>query len=422
MGRILLKDAKLNDRMVDILVEGNRIVRIADHIDDVVAQTIDCNGMYAVPGLINMHTHSAMTLVRGLCEDSPLKVWLDRIWSVEAFLDHEAVYWGTKLAILEMIKSGTTCFLDMYWMADTASKAVLEMGMRAVLTYNFLDNFKEETAQEQKKACARLYELSKSWPDRIRFATSIHADYTTSEETMQYAKRFADEHGCICTAHLCETSQEVEEDVSRYGMRPVAHFEKLGLLDSNMIFAHGVWLDDSEVELLGKRGVTVVHNINSNLKLASGYRFRYQELRDAGVNVCLGTDGAASSNNLDMREAMKTMAMLQKAWRVDPKAMPVDELFRVATVNGAKALGIDAGRIEEGALADIVLIDTKNPEFHPNYNFLGNLIYSANSSCVNTVLIDGHVVMLDRKVEGEDEILENADRVAWKLMKLSKNI
>lgn len=422
MGRILLKDTKLNDRMVDILVEGNRIVRIADHIDDGVAQTIDCNGMYAVPGLINMHTHSAMTLVRGLCEDSPLKVWLDRIWSVEAFLDHEAVYWGTKLAILEMIKSGTTCFLDMYWMADTASKAVLEMGMRAVLTYNFLDNFKEETAEEQKKACARLYELSKSWPDRIRFATSIHADYTTSEETMQYAKRFADEHGCICTAHLCETSQEVEEDVSRYGMRPVAHFEKLGLLDSNMIFAHGVWLDDSEVELLGKRGVTVVHNINSNLKLASGYRFRYQELRDAGVNVCLGTDGAASSNNLDMREAMKTMAMLQKAWRVDPKAMPFDELFRVATANGAKALGIDAGRIEEGALADIVLIDTKNPEFHPNYNFLGNLIYSANSSCVNTVLIDGHVVMLDRKVEGEDEILENADRVAWKLMKLSKNI
>lgn len=421
MGKILLKNVTLDGHRTDILICGNRIARIAGGIDDNQARVKDCSRMAVIPGFINMHTHSAMTLMRGVCEDSPLKEWLDRIWSVEAFLDHEAIYWGTKLALLEMIKSGTTCFLDMYWMADTAAKAVTEMGMRAFLTYNFLDNFSEQTAESQKKACGLLYEFSKSWPERVRFATSIHADYTTSEDTMVWAKRFADEHGCVCTAHMSETQSEVQGTLDRYGVRTVEHFDRLGLLDSNMILAHGVWLDDEEIELLGKRGVTVVHNVNSNLKLASGYRFRYNELRDAGVNVCLGTDGTASSNNLDMREAMKTMSFLQKAWRGDPKALPVDELMEVASLNGARALGIDAGRVEEGALADLVLVNTRSEAFTPDFNFNGNLVFSANSSCFDTVIVDGRILMEGRKVEGEDEILDNAERMAWKLLKMSKN-
>lgn len=421
MSTVLLKKVGLSGNTVDILISGKHIKRIAGTIEGGAEIVKDCSGLSVVPGFVNMHTHAAMTLVRGVSEDMPLKEWLDSIWSVEAFLDHDAVYWGTRLAVLEMLKTGTTSFLDMYWMSEDAARAVTDMGIRAVLTYNFLDNFKPETADIQKKACRKIHDFSKSWPDRVRFATSIHADYTTAEDTMVWAKRFADEHGTICTAHLSETEKEVQEDIDRYGMRPVEHFDRLGLLDRNMILAHGLWLDDDEISLLGDRGVTVVHNINSNLKLASGYRFRYNELRDAGVNVCLGTDGAASSNNLDMREAMKTMALLQKAWRSDPKALPLDELMDVASANGARALGINAGRIEEGALADLVLVNTRSEAFVPNFNFTSNLIYSANSSCIDTVMVDGRFLMEGRKVDGEDEILENADRMAWKLMKLSDN-
>jgi len=233
---------------------------------------------------------------------------------------------------------------------------------------------------------------------------------------MVWASGFAKENGLILNTHISETEKEVLTDKEKYGKSPVAYYDSLGILDSNVIAAHALWLDDEDIEILAKRGVTAVHNVNSNLKLASGYRFRYGDLKAAGINVCLGTDGAASSNNLDMRESMKTMTLLQKAWTGDTTTLPLNELMDVATINGARALDIDAGRIEEGALADLVLVDTRSEAFTPNINFESNFIYSANSSCIDTVICDGNILMEGRKVAGEEQVLEKADEMAWKLI------
>ena len=193
-------------------------------------------------------------------------------------------------------------------------------------------------------------------------------------------------------------------------MSPVEYLDSLGLLGPDVIAAHTIWLSDKDIEILGKRGVTCVHNINSNLKLASGYRFRYNELRDAGANVCIGTDGCGSSNNLDMLEAMKTSAMVQKAWRNDSAAMPIKELFQMSSANGAKALGLNLGEIREGALADIIIIDTDNYHFMSPASFEANLIYSAHSDCVDSVICNGRFVMKNRVVSAEREILDQAKK------------
>lgn len=423
MGKLLLKSVlTIDGKEVDILVTGNRISRISEHnaqeADRMGADRIlDCRGKVAVPGFINMHTHTAMTMMRGVCEDEYLQNWLNIVWAIESRLSDEIIYWGTKLAILEMFRTGTTCFLDMYWRVPAAVRASEEMGIRAFHTYNFLDNFDAETIARQQRECIALFEESKKWPERVKMGVSVHSDYTVSEENLVWAKNFARENGLVYTSHLAETAAETHEDEVKFGMTPAQHFDKLGLLDERTILAHGVWLTPSDVKMLGERGVTVVHNINSNLKLSSGYKFKYCELRDAGVNVCLGTDGAASSNNLDMREAMKTMSLVQKAWREDPTVLPLCRLMEVATSNGARALGIDAGRIEEGSLADIALVDKRSEAFVPDFNFLGNFIFSANSSCFDTLIVDGNVVMENRKVAGEDEILENANRLLKETIK-----
>ena len=415
MGSILLKGILLDERKTDILVEGNRIARIAASIDTPADRVIDGAGKAVIPGLVNMHTHAAMTLLRSCYEDQPLKDWLESVWAAEVRLDDEAVYWGTKLAILEMLKTGTTCFLDMYWRTPAIARAAEEMGIRAFIPYHFLDNFDHDKAERQYGECKEMYAISRDWPERLQFCIAVHADYTTSEATMLRAGMFAHEHGLIFTAHMAETLSETQEDVIKMSLTPAQHFNRLGLLGPQTVLAHSLWVDDHDVELLGRSRTNVVHNINSNLKLASGYRFRYDELRAAGANVCIGTDGAASSNNLDIRESMKTMALVQKAWREDPSALPLGELMDVATVNAARALGVDTGRVAEGALADLVLVNIRSEAFVPSGNFIGNLILSANSACFDTAIVDGRVVMENRKVPGEEEILERADAIARKI-------
>ena len=215
--------------------------------------------------------------------------------------------------------------------------------------------------------------------------------------------------------HLSETAKEQEDSFRLHKLSPTGYLESLGMLSPKVLAAHCVWMSEKDIELLALHDVKIVHNINSNLKLASGYKFKYKEFKDAGLTVTLGTDGCASSNNLDMLEAMKTAALVQKAWREDPTVMPLNELMDMATVNGAKALDLDCGSIEEGKLADMVLIDIDNYAFTPNYNFLANLIYSANSSCVDTVICNGDIVMENRHVNGEEEILENVRRIYGRL-------
>lgn len=406
--RLLLKDVVLNGVPCEILISGGRITEIGRGIGSASDDVIDCMGMTAMPAFVNMHTHSGMTLFRGMAGDCPLHEWLDRVWKAEALMGPEIFYWGTKLACVEMIKSGTACFADMYWDIDRTCEAVRESGMRALLTYCFLDGGDMDKAARQREECGRMYALSLEWPDRMKFGVSIHAHYTVCDANMLWAAAFAREHGLLLQTHLSETVKENEEHYARYGMSPTLRLESMGILGKNLIAAHCLWLDDADVDALGRHGVTAVHNINSNLKLSSGYRFRYRELKAAGANLTIGTDGSGSSDSLDVREALKTAALVQKAWRGDPSAMPVGELMAMATVNAGKALGTSAGLIEKGAPADIMLIDTSSPAFIPCYDIAANLVYSANSSSVDTLICDGRVLMYRRRIEGEDVLLEKA--------------
>lgn len=407
MGRILIKDIYLNGSQADILIEGNRISKIADKIENIYtdATVLDGSGKAAIPGFANMHTHAAMTMMRGSKEDEKLHKWLSGIWEMETRLDDELVYWGTKLACIEMIKTGTTFFNDQYFRIESAVKATSEMGLRGAHSFVFLDLGDKEKMAIQREECQKAFEASRLWGDTSIFEIGVHSIYTVSEENILWACDFARSHGLKVHIHIAETAQELEESIEKHSCTPVQYLENLGIFSKDIIAAHCIWLDGNDIATLGRHRVNVVHNINSNLKLASGYKFKFQEMEDAGANVCLGTDGVASNNNLDMMETMKIAALVQKAWRKDPTAIPLAQLLASATMNGYRAFGLEGGEIRESALADLCLIDIDNYSFTPNINFRANLVYSAHSDCVQTVICNGKIVMKDRQIEGEKETL-----------------
>ena len=412
---ILLRNIQFDGAPVNLFIQGPRIHRILPfpETEGIVAdETVDCAGKAVIPGFVNMHTHGAMLLLRGITEDVPLDRWLAKIWAMEAKMDEEFIYWGTKAACLEMIRSGTTTFNDMYWFAPYARKAAVEMGIRPYISFVILDQFQKEIAEKQKRKCIQLYELSNQWDEASHLAMSVHSVYTVSEEMILWASQFAVDHGMKLHIHISETEKEnIDCRQAHGGLSPTEYLDSLGMLGPHVIAAHTIWLSDHDVELLGKHRVNCVHNINSNAKLASGYRFRYYDLKAAGANICLGTDGASSSNNLDMLETMKTTALVQKAWEGDPSAMPLRELMDAATVNGARALGLDTGVIREGAIADLSIVDTDNAYFLSPGSFLANLVYAAHSDVITSVIANGRFVMRDRVIPGEAEILTEARKV-----------
>ena len=420
---ILLRDVTLGGDRKDILIGQGRIRRIgpvgacADWEIAGNLDMMDCSGMVAIPGLINMHTHSPMSLMRGIGEDMLFHQWLDKIWKVEEHLDHDFVYWGTKVACLEMIRTGTTTFNDQYWFFDSSVKAAREMGMRIATGYDVMDKGSHDEAVRQKEQCVAKSEafLHAGDPGHI-YELAFHAVYSVSEEMIVWTNELSAKYDVPLHIHLCETRKEVEDCKAAHGgLTPVEYLDRLGVLSPRLLAAHTLWLTPHDIELLAQHGVHCIHNINSNTKLSSGYRFLYNEMRDAGINLCLGTDGCASSNNLDLLEAMKTTAIFQKAWREDPSALPLPELLAMATRNGARALRLDAGRIEEGAVADIVLVDTDNTFFLSPGPFLANLVYSAHSDCIDSVICDGRFLMRHREIPGEREILTEARKVLSKI-------
>lgn len=419
MGKIILGNIVNGGTASDILIENGKISRIsaADTQSDAYArhddstEVVDCTGKVAVPGFVNMHTHAGMSMMRGVGEDIAFHEWLDRIWKIEADITPEYVYHATRMACLEMIKTGTTTFNDHYWYSPMAQKAAAEIGLRSVHAYVICDKNDPEEAERQKIQCQKMYDISGNWPSNASFAIAIHAIYSVSEPMILWATDFARSHGLKIHIHVSETRKEVADCKAEHGgLSPVEYLDRLGVLGPDVIAAHTLWVSEKDIEILGKRGVNCVHNVNSNLKLASGYRFLYNELRDAGANICLGTDGCASSNNLDMLETIKTSAMIQKAWRDDPTAMPLDELMQMSSANAGKALGLNIGKIEEGALADILIIDTDNYSFMSPGTFEANLIYSAHSDCIESVICDGRFIMRDRVVPLEKEILREAEK------------
>ena len=417
---ILLKNIRLDGAPVNLFIQGKRIHRILPFPETeglVADETVDCTGKAVIPGFINMHTHAAMVLLRGITEDVPLDAWLSRIWAMEAKMDEEFIYWGTKAACLEMIRSGTTTFNDMYWFAPSARQAAREMGVRPYISFVILDQFDRETAEKQRRKCMQLYERSLDWDEVSHLAMSVHSVYTVSEEMILWASQFAVEHGMKLHIHLSETEKEnLDCKKAHGGLSPTEYLDSLGVLGPHVIAAHAIWLSDHDVEILGRNRVHCVHNINSNAKLASGYRFRYDDLKKAGANICLGTDGASSSNNLDMLETMKTTALFQKAWEGDPSAMPLHELMDAATLNGALALGLETGEVREGAIADLSVVDTDNCYFLSPGSFLANLVYAAHSDTISSVIAEGRFVMRNRVVEGEEEILAGARSVLHQIL------
>lgn len=412
---LLVKNVLLSGKMVDIHVIDNVIARIGTDLSDHADRTIDGRGKAVIPGFVNGHGHAAMTLFRGFADDMPLRLWLEKkIWPNEAKLTRSDIYWGTKLACLEMIKSGTTTFMDMYFHYGAIAEAACEMGMRAVISAVLFDSFDPEKTLACQRSVERLYEEKANYSRRIKFSLGPHAIYTVSGELLRWAHRFAMEHNLLIHLHLAETQQEVADSVRDFGMTPVRYLYKLGVLSPRLVIAHGLYVDDDEIRMLADHQVKVVHNPASNMKLASGGRFKFDEMRAAGVTVGLGTDGCSSSNNLDMVEAMKLASLLGKVWRGDPEAIPATAVFEAATRAGGRFTGWDIGRLEVGALADFSLIDLDSPVFTPNYNLISNLVYAANGSCVDTVVCDGRVLMENRVVEGEREILEEARRRARK--------
>lgn len=415
MSGMLLKNIITGGVRSDILIRGNRIEEVAAEGMLVPAEgdeVVDCGGMTAVPGFVNMHLHAGMSMMRGVGEDIAFHEWIDRIWKLEKGIDAEYVYHATKVACLEMIKTGTTTFNDHYWYMPMAYKAATELGLRSVLAYVVCDRNDPAESERQKLQCAEAYEFSKSWGSGLAtFAVAIHAIYSVSEPMILWAVDFARSHGARIHIHLSETRKEIEDCMKLHGMSPVEYLDSLGVLGPDVIAAHTLWVSDRDVEILGKRGVTCVHNINSNLKLASGYKFRYNELKEAGANICLGTDGCASSNNLDMLETMKTSALVQKAWRDDPSAMPIHEIMDMVTRNAGKGLGLEIGEIRKGALADILLVDTDSYSFLSPADFEANLIYSAHSDCIDSVICNGRFIMRNRVVENEKEIISEARKV-----------
>lgn len=383
---------------------------------------IDGDGAIALPGLVNTHTHAAMTLLRGYADDMILQDWLSqKIWPLEAHLTGEDVYWGTRLACVEMIRSGTTAFNDMYFFMADAARAVDESGIRAVLSYGFIDLFNAEKREYECKATENLAAHIRALNNpRIKAAVGPHAIYTVSPEGLQWCAEFARDQKIGIHIHLAETEGEVKDCIARHGKRPPALLDECALLTPRTIAAHCCWLDEAECMQLGKRGVHVSHNPVSNMKLATNRAMPYPHLSDAGVNVCLGTDGCASNNSLDMFEEVKTAALLQKFYWNNPTILPAHDALSLATENGGKALGFGTGKLFIGAPADLVLVNTHTASNTPLHNAISNLVYSCNGGVVETTICNGKVLMLEHEIPGEAAIRERAALAAYEIVRRAR--
>ena len=412
---ILSPNTDFKDNLMSLLIEDDTISEISEEIDETKAdKIIDAEGKILLPGLVNTHTHLSMTLFRGVADDLSLDTWLnDHIWPLEANLNGDYCYTGALLGAVEMIKSGTTTFSDMYFYMEDVARAVDEAGLRAVLGYGMIDFGDAERRKDELKANMDLYKSCNGMADgRITVSLTPHSPYTASEELLLKARELADENNMLIHIHVSETQKEIEDSIADKGLRPFEYLDKIGFLGPDVIAAHSVWLSEEEIEIIKKHDVKVSHNPCSNMKLASGVA-PVAELLENDVCVSIGTDGASSNNNLDLIEELKTASLLQKVTTLNPESLSSDEAVRMATISGAQALGLadEIGSIEVGKKADIILIDTKTANMQPqSTNISSNVIYSANGSNVDTTICNGKILMENRKltVLDEEEIYKKA--------------
>jgi len=399
--------------VADVVLDGERVsVRCVDGTIAAVGpgvspqpgdEVLDGGGMAVLPGLVNAHTHAAMTLLRGYGDDLPLMEWLQtRIWPAEASLTGDDVYWGTRLAVIEMLRSGTTSFVDMYWHGPEVARAVADTGMRATVANVFIDGSDPDNGRAQHARVLEDLDAIAAAGPLVTAALGPHAVYTVSPESLEWMGGLAADLGVPVHTHLSETQGEVADCEAEHGLRPPALLDRCGLLGPGTVCAHGNWLTDDELDLLAARGATVATNPVSNLKLATGRVFDYPEARRRGVHVGLGTDGTASNNSLDLLDDVKLFALWHKQATGDPATLPADEALEVAT--GACSPLLGGAAIAVGTRADFVLIRTDAVEMTPS-PLPAALVYGATGHLVDTAVVAGRVVMANREVPGTEEVL-----------------
>lgn len=413
--KTLIKNVILNGKKQDILINDNIFAKIADKIDIEADKIINAGNKAIQPAFYNTHTHSAMVLLKGLGDDKELFTWLSQdIWPIEAKLTDKDVYAGTKFAILEMIKSGTVFFNDMYFPQKPIMKAVNEMGIRACVSFNEIDMFDKKNTEQKKKETYEFLKLRNPCEERIIKTISCHAVYTVSDELFTFASKIAKDNNMFLHIHASETEKEVKDCYEKYGISPIEKLEQLGLLTEKTILAHCVHLSDKDIDIINKHKTKVAHCPVSNLKLNSG-KMALQKMLDKKCFITLATDGSSSNNSLSMIDEMKVSALSAKDQANSPTAGKAEDIFKIATENGAKAFNINAGEIKEGKLADFVLYDLNNYHMQPNFNIISNIVYSADNSAITDVFCNGKQLMKNGKVKNEKKIVEDFKKVAFDL-------
>ena len=426
--RILLKNVSfvlLNPKKIvkdfDILIEDQKIAKVKKRIDEKVEKKIDCRNKLVMPGLINSHTHLPMILFRGIAEDLPLMKWLkENIWPLEVKLKSKHVYLGTLMGCIELIKNGITCFGDMYFFGESIAKAVKESGLRALVSCVFLDLLPERMGGINT-ALKTLKKIRRLKCERVQPWLGPHAIYSCSKETLEFVREISEKENLRINIHLSETKEEIKISLGKYGKRPVEFLESISFLNPKVTAAHCIHLTKKEIDILAKRRVKVVYNPTSNLKVCAGIA-PISEIKNK-ICVALGTDGAASNNSLDIFREMKFASLIQKIRTYDPSAISAKDVLEFSTINGAKALGLDVGEIKEGKSADLIILDLKDISLRPittKDSVINNIVYSTTGNSVETVIVNGEIVMENRKIRtlDEEKIVKRAESLVKSLLRL----
>ncbi|PWJ67073.1 MULTISPECIES: amidohydrolase [unclassified Fibrobacter] len=413
MAKTILKSVLHQGNLCDILISNKRFAKIGGLTpkDFEKAKVVDCSGLAILPPFYNGHCHAAMTLLRGYADDMPLQEWLqNHIWPFEGKMKPKDIEIGSRLAVLEMIKSGTVFFADMYWHREQTMKVVKEMGIRATIGVTFAEGLVSEEAID---ANFKFVQDHRFESDRVKLAVMPHSPYMVGEKLFKRCVKVARQEEMILHTHLAETKKEVLDCKKANGCTPVELMDRYGVLGGDFVAAHCVHLSKSDMELMADSSSAIILNPCSNLKLNSGIP-KIPQLLDAGILLGIGTDGASSNNNLDMHEDMKFAALLAKAsGRAD--TLPADEVLKMASFNTAVAYGVEGGLVKEGFLADAILVDLKNERLNPCHNLVSNWVYGADSSAIHSVICNGEFVMENRHVDGEEDIVREAELCAKRL-------
>ena len=403
---LLVRNSLVEGSPCDLLVEGDRIARTGAGLEAPAGcEILEAGGLVAVPSLVNAHAHSSMVLLRGIAEDMALMPWLtEGVWPVERRMTAEDAYWGLRQAALEMVRTGTTLCNDMYLFPEALAQAARDSGMRFVLTFPLIDGLDEAAGAQQRKACEAFFDRLPDCGPLSRMGLAGHSVYATCAESLRFLGAFSRERDLPLHIHLAETEDEDRQCRARTGLSPAAYLDALGVLGPRTLAAHCLWLDEADFDLLAERGVGIVHNPVSNMKLASGPAFDYAAARARGIPVLLGTDGAASNNSLDLFADLKIAGLLQKHHYRDPRRFPVAELLDAASAAGHAWFGTGAGRLEAGATADFLLVDFDRLGLSPCHDVHANLVYAGAGPAVDTTLCAGRVLMRSGRIAGAETV------------------